>query len=122
MDRTDQPDLRDADRLWVNARLATFDPAVPAPYGLRDSWARAARRLPERLPVEVSPTLLAAHAVPPEFAGRGEDYVSLIAEEIIPAAARDHLAEAVDVFCEHIAFSPAQCDRVFAAARRHGLA
>ncbi|HUR54538.1 MAG TPA: imidazolonepropionase [Gemmataceae bacterium] len=83
---------------------------------------RAAKRLGELFAVDVSPTLLAAHAVPPEFAGRADDYVSLIVGEIIPAAASEKLAEAVDVFCEHIAFDVPQCDRIFAAARAHGLA
>lgn len=240
-------DLRDAHTLWVNAKLATFDPTVPGPYGLRDGWAvavrgeiiaailppdspaiaafrgsvtdvggrvvtpglidchthlvhggsraaewelrlsgipyaeiakrgggilatvkatramseegliaaavprlralaaegvtcveiksgygltladelkmlRAARRLGEQCGVEVSPTLLAAHAVPPEFSGRADDYVSLIVNEMIPAVAREGLADAVDVFCEHIAFTLQQCDRIFAAARAHGLA
>jgi imidazolonepropionase len=99
---------------------------IKSGYGLtRDDelkMLRAARRLGERFPVEVSPTLLAAHAVPPEFAGRADDYVSLIVDEIIPAVARERLAEAVDVFCESIAFSPAQCDRIFTAARQYGLA
>jgi imidazolonepropionase len=83
---------------------------------------RVARRLSELLAIEISPTLLAAHAVPPEFVGRADDYVGLIVEEMIPLVARERLAEAVDVFCETIAFSPAQCDRIFAAARAHGLA
>jgi imidazolonepropionase len=85
---------------------------------------RVARRLGQLDPpltIEVSPTLLAAHAVPPEFAGRADDYVSLVCDEIIPAAAREKLAEAVDVFCESIAFTPAQCDRVFTAAKKHHL-
>lgn len=82
---------------------------------------RAARRLGERVNVEVSPTLLAAHAVPPEYAGRADDYVTLIVDEIIPVVARENLAESVDVFCESIAFTPAQCDRIFAAATKHGL-
>jgi imidazolonepropionase len=82
---------------------------------------RVARRLGEQCGIEVSPTLLAAHAVPPEFAGRAGDYVSLICEEIIPAAARARLAEAVDVFCEQIAFDVAQCDRIFIAAKKHHL-
>jgi imidazolonepropionase len=83
---------------------------------------RVARRLAESFPVEVSPTLLAAHAVPPEFKDRADEYVSLIVNEIIPAAAAVKLAEAVDVFCEQIAFSREQCDRVFTAAQSHGLA
>jgi imidazolonepropionase len=82
---------------------------------------RVARRLGELEKVNVRTTLLAAHAVPPEFVGRADDYVRLICEQIIPAAVAEKLADAVDVFCEHIAFSPAQCERVFAAAQRHGL-
>ncbi|MBN9120490.1 MAG: imidazolonepropionase [Planctomycetes bacterium] len=85
---------------------------------------RVARRLNHSDPflhVEVSPTLLAAHAVPPEFAGRADDYVSLICDEMIPATARGLLAEAVDVFCEQIAFTPEQCERIFTAARKHHL-
>jgi imidazolonepropionase len=86
---------------------------------------RVARRLGQLAPhltVEVSPTLLAAHAVPPEYTGRADDYVSLVCDEIIPAAAREQLADAVDVFCEPIAFSVSQCDRIFATAKVHGLA
>lgn len=83
---------------------------------------RVAQRLGERANVEVSQTLLAAHAVPPEFAGRADDYVSFIVDEIIPAVARERLAEAVDVFCESIAFTPAQCARIFAAAKEFGIA
>lgn len=83
---------------------------------------RVAKRLGERLKIEVSPTLLAAHAVPPEFAGRADDYVSLICDEMIPLVAKDKLAEAVDVFCETIAFSVEQCNRIFIAAKQHGLA
>jgi imidazolonepropionase len=83
---------------------------------------RVAKRLGEGRNVEVSPTLLAAHAVPPEFAGRAEDYVSLVVNEMIPAVAREKLADAVDVFCESIAFTPAHCARIFTAAKAHGLA
>jgi imidazolonepropionase len=83
---------------------------------------RAASRIAQAGHVEVSPTLLAAHAVPPEFAGRADDYVDLIVNEMIPAVAREGLAEAVDAFCEPIAFTPAQCERVWAAARKHSLA
>lgn len=82
---------------------------------------RVARKLGELAKVNIRTTLLAAHAVPPEYAGRADDYVKLICDEIIPAAATEKLADAVDVFCEHIAFSAAQSERVFAAAQRHGL-
>ena len=76
---------------------------------------RAARRLEQELPVHVSPTLLAAHAVPPEFTNRADEYIDLVCHEIIPAAA-EH-CDAVDVFCESIAFNLNQTRRVFAAAR-----
>jgi imidazolonepropionase len=82
---------------------------------------RAARRLGAANGIDVQTTLLAAHALPPEYAGRIGDYVALVCEETIPAAARDRLANAVDAFCERIAFSPAETRRVFTAARAAGL-
>lgn len=82
---------------------------------------RVARRLGEELPVRVLTSLLGAHALPAEYAGNSDAYIELVCEEMIPAAAAENLADAVDVFCESIAFSPAQCARVFAAAARHGL-
>jgi imidazolonepropionase len=83
---------------------------------------RVARRLGANHSVEVSPTLLAAHAVPPEFVGRSDAYVDVVVNEMIPAVAREELADAVDVFCESIAFSLPQCERIWTAAIRHGLA
>lgn len=82
---------------------------------------RVARRLGEVLPVRVSTTQLGAHALPPEFKDDKDGYIRLVCEEMIPAAAAEGIADAVDVFCEGIAFSPAQCARVFEAAARHGL-
>ena len=82
---------------------------------------RAARAVAAEVGVDVRTTLLAAHALPPEFAGRADDYVDLVCRETIPAAARERLADAVDAFCETIGFTPAQTRRVFAAARAHGL-
>lgn len=80
---------------------------------------RAARRLAEARPVRVSPTLLGAHALPPEYAGRADGYVALVCDAMIPAAAG--LADAVDAFCEGIGFSPEQTDRVLAAATANGF-
>ena len=82
---------------------------------------RVARQLGTAHPINVRTTLLAAHALPPEFAGRADDYVEHIVEHIIPEAARLNLADAVDAFCENIAFTPAQTRRVFEAARAHDL-
>lgn len=83
---------------------------------------KVAKRLGEALPIEVSRTLLAAHSVPPEYTGRSDDYVDLIIHHIIPRVTAEKLAEAVDVFCEKIAFSVAQSQRIWQAARHHGLA
>ena len=82
---------------------------------------RVARELGERHPVDVRTTLLAVHAVPPEYEGHADDYVEHIVMHILPEAARLRLADAVDVFCETIAFNLAQTRRVLQAAWVHGL-
>ena len=82
---------------------------------------RTARTLGERLPVRVSRTLLAAHALPSEYQDRRDTYVDLVCETMIPRAADAGLAHAVDAFCEGIAFTPVECARVFDAAAAHGL-
>jgi len=82
---------------------------------------QVARRLAADGPVTVRTTLLAAHVVSPEYEHDPDGYVQLIIETILPEAVRQGLVDAVDVFCEHLAFSPEQTDHVFAAARRHGL-
>jgi imidazolonepropionase len=82
---------------------------------------RVARALGRRHGVRVRTTLLAAHAVPPEYAGRADDYVDLIIGEILPAAVSERLVDAVDAFAENIAFSNEQVARVFGAARALGL-
>ena len=82
---------------------------------------RVARRLADEHPVTVSTTLLAAHALPPEFEGDRGAYLSLICDEMIPAAVAEGLADAVDAFCEGIAFTREECARVLEAGARHGL-
>ena len=82
---------------------------------------RVARRLADEHPVTVSTTLLAAHALPPEFEADRGAYLSLICDEMIPAAVAEGLADAVDAFCEGIAFTREECARVFEAGARHGL-
>jgi imidazolonepropionase len=72
-------------------------------------------------PGEVIPTLLAAHVVPQEYAGRADDYVENVCEEMIPLAAKKKLAKYVDVFCDRGAFTQEQSEKVLAAARKHGL-
>jgi len=98
---------------------------VKSGYGLDQPAERkslaVARRLAERRPVSVSVTLLALHALPPEFSDDRAAYVEAVAEKTIPALAAEGLVDAVDAFCERIAFTPAEVARVFDAARRLGL-
>ncbi|MCC7256703.1 MAG: imidazolonepropionase [Dokdonella sp.] len=82
---------------------------------------RVARRIGAVLGIDVATTLLAAHALPPEFAGRADGWIDEICTHILPAAAQAGLADAVDAFCEKIAFTPAQTRRVFERARELGL-
>jgi len=98
---------------------------IKSGYGLDFESERrmllAARALEQRLPVTVVTSLLAAHATPPEFKGREDAYIDLIAEEWLPSFAQERaLVDMVDAYCESIAFSAAQCDRLFAAAKAHG--
>lgn len=82
---------------------------------------RVARRLGDTLPVTVRTSLLGAHALPPEYTGRRSEYVDLVCEKMIPEAAGEGLADAVDAFCEGIAFTVDECRRVFEAGLAHGL-
>ena len=82
---------------------------------------RVARELGQELEIAVRTTLLAAHALPPEYAGRADDYVDYVCRETIPAVARERLADAVDAFCETIGFTADQTRRVFSAARAQRL-
>jgi imidazolonepropionase len=83
---------------------------------------RAAKSLAQLRPVDVRTTYLGLHALPPEFATNREGYLDLVCREMVPLVATEGLAEAVDAFCEGIAFSPEETDRMFAAARAAGLA
>ena len=98
---------------------------IKSGYGLElESEARmlrAARRLEAEHPVTVSTSLLAAHALPPEFAGRADEYIDAICQEWLPALRAGVRVDCVDAWCEDIAFSASQCDRLFAAARALGL-
>jgi len=80
-----------------------------------------ARRLGRERPVRVVTSFLGAHAVPAEFKGRSGAYVDLVCGPMLDAVAAEGLADAVDVFCEGIAFSPEETARVFTAAKAKGL-
>jgi len=95
---------------------------IKSGYGLdlesEAKMLRVARRAGDILPVNVATTFLGAHALPPEFAGRADDYIDEVCERMLPKLASEGLVDAVDAFCERIGFSHAQTARVFAAARK----
>lgn len=98
---------------------------IKSGYGLdlanERKMLRVARRLGEALPVSVRATCLAAHALPPEYKDRADDYIEHICNEMLPALAAQGLVDAVDAFCEYLAFSTEQVERVFKVARQLGL-
>jgi imidazolonepropionase len=97
---------------------------VKSGYGLdmptEIKMLEVARRLTEDH-VRVRTTFLGAHALPPEYKDRPDDYIDLVCDEMIPKIAELDLADAVDGFCENMAFSPAQIRRVFEAAKKYAL-
>ena len=82
---------------------------------------RVARKLGDDFPVSVKTTFLGAHALPPEYAERSDDYIEVVCHEMLPAIHKEGLADCVDAFCEGIGFSVEQTERVFNAAEKHGL-
>lgn len=82
---------------------------------------KVARRLGKEFPVRVSTTFLGAHALPPEYKDRADDYINLVCEEMLPTIAELELADAVDAFCENIGFSYQQTQKVFETAKQLGL-
>jgi imidazolonepropionase len=95
---------------------------IKSGYGLdlesEAKMLRVARCAGSLLPVSVATTFLGAHALPPEYADRADDYIDEVCERMLPSLARAGLVDAVDAFCERIGFSHAQTARVFAAARK----
>jgi imidazolonepropionase len=114
-----------APRLAALAAEGVTTIEIKSGYGLTlDDEARmlrVARHLGRAFPVTVRTTLLAAHTLPPEYQGRAEAYIEAIATEWLPALNAQGLVDAVDVFCEKIAFSVAQAERLFAAADALGI-
>jgi len=112
-------------RAQAMARQGVTTVEIKSGYGLdADSelkMLRAAAKVGERAHITVSPTFLGAHTLPPEYKDNRSAYVDLICDAMIPLVARDRLADAVDAFCETIAFTPEETERVFAAATAHGL-
>jgi imidazolonepropionase len=109
-------------RTLMNEGVTTIE--IKSGYGLSAEHEarclRIARRLGRELPLTVQTTCLSAHALPPEFDGRGDDYIAAVCAWL-PALHAEGLVDAVDAFCENIAFTPAQTRRVFDAAHALGL-
>ncbi|MGH8420278.1 MAG: imidazolonepropionase [Pseudomonas sp.] len=98
---------------------------IKSGYGLdlanERKMLRVIRQLGEKLPVTVRSTCLAAHALPPEYKDRADDYIAHVCSEMLPALAAEDLVDAVDAFCEYLAFSPEQVEQVFITAGQLGL-
>lgn len=98
---------------------------IKSGYGLRladeRKMLKVARQLGYRYPVTVYTTFLGAHALPPEFAGRPDDYIRVVCDEMLPALSDEGLVDGVDVFCESIGFTIAQSEKVYAKASKLGL-
>jgi imidazolonepropionase len=111
-------------RDWM-LRSGTTTIEAKSGYGLDHAtelkMLRVLTRLGEEGPARIVPTLLAAHTVPPEFAGRREEYIRWVAEELIPEVAAAGLAQFCDVFCDDHAFTVEETRTVLTAARLHGL-
>ena len=103
--------------------LATIE--IKSGYGLdietEIKMLRVARQLGKERNVRVKTSFLGAHAIPPEFSGKADAYIDFVCEEVLPAVHYENLADAVDGFCENIAFSPKQISRVFEKAKSFGL-
>lgn len=98
---------------------------IKSGYGLdpesERAMLRAARMVAEQLPVTVRTTFLGAHALPPEFRDNRAGYIRVLCEEMLPALAAEGLVDAVDAFCERIAFTRDETRAVFEAAKKLGL-
>ena len=112
-------------RLLCLLRDGVTSVEIKSGYGLslesEHKILRVIRRLGTELPVTVRSTCLAAHALPPEYKDRADDYIEHICNEMLPALAAEGLVDAVDAFCEYLAFSPTQVERVFKVAQQLGL-
>jgi imidazolonepropionase len=114
-----------APRLQSLMREGVTTLEIKSGYGLtlddEAKMLRVARRLGREYPVKVRTTFLAAHSVPPEYTGRADEYIDTVAQNWLPRLHAEGLVDAVDVFCERIAFDTAQARRLFDAARRLGI-
>jgi imidazolonepropionase len=114
-----------APRLRALTREGVATVEIKSGYGLdletELRMLRTARALGERFGITVKTTFLGAHTLPPEFRGKADDYINYLCDVVLPAAVEQKLVDAVDGFCEHIAFSCAQIAKLFERAASVGL-
>ncbi|MGP1721113.1 imidazolonepropionase [Shewanella frigidimarina] len=112
-------------RLNALAREGVTTVEIKSGYGLNTETElkllRVARELGEHHHIDVSTTFLGAHAIPPEYKDNADAYIDLVVNDMLPAVIAENLADAVDVFCENIAFNLEQTERVLTAAKQAGL-
>lgn len=112
-------------RLNALAREGVTTVEIKSGYGLNTETElkllRVARELGEHHHIDVCTTFLGAHAIPPEYKDNADAYIDLVINDMLPAVIAENLADAVDVFCENIAFSLEQTERVLTAAKKAGL-
>lgn len=115
--------LRERARKFIESGTTTLE--AKSGYGLEleaeMKMLRAIKTVAEQGPLEIIPTLIGAHAFPPELDGRRGEYVRQVCEEMIPAAAKEKLAVFVDVFCERGYFTIEESKRILQSARQAGL-
>lgn len=112
-------------RLNALAREGVTTVEIKSGYGLNTETElkllRVARELGEHHHIDVCTTFLGAHAIPPEYKDNADAYIDLVINDMLPTVIAENLADAVDVFCENIAFSIEQTERVLTAAKKAGL-
>lgn len=108
----------------INEGLTTIE--IKSGYGLdlatEIKQLQVIKKLTENFPITVCPTFLGAHALPPEYQNKPDEYIDYLCEKVIPEIAKQNLATAIDAFCETIGFTPTQVERIFNAAHKYGLA
>ncbi len=113
------------ERLEEIKQYGTGAVEIKSGYGLTTEselkMLRVIRRLKEKSPLTIKATFLGAHAVPPDYKGRQDEYVDLIINEMIPQVAAEELAEYIDVFCDKGFFTVEQTDRMLMAGMKYGL-
>ncbi|MEL0654985.1 imidazolonepropionase [Pseudoalteromonas issachenkonii] len=113
------------DRLNTLLKEGVTTAEIKSGYGLDTEneikILEVARLLGEHHPIDIKTTFLGAHALPPEYKGRADEYIDLVCTDMLDQVVANNLADAVDVFCENVGFSYSQTKRVFQAAKKHNL-